>query len=78
MSQSKAKRVTKKKTPKSRANWGANESPRHCRNPACGSVNSDIVTTKNMTNPDRRVRYRKCLDCGRRFSTLDVIKGATA
>lgn len=74
MSQSKAKRVTKKSKPKARANWGANESPRHCRH--CGSVNSEIVTTKNMTNPDRRVRYRKCLDCERRYSTLDIIKGA--
>jgi len=68
-------RATKKKAPKDRANWGAHELPKYCRH--CKSVHTEIVTTKNMTSPDRKVRYRRCLDCKKRFSTLDVNKGAT-
>jgi hypothetical protein len=56
--------------PKPRANYGANENPRHCRH--CGSTNSRIRDTKPFHRPERTVRYRVCGDCGKRFSTLEV------
>ena len=56
-----------------RANWGANENPRKCRNQQCGAQISKIVTTKYFDYPRRCVRYRMCLVCGQRFSTMDLM-----
>jgi hypothetical protein len=58
--------------PSTVANWGANEAPRHCRNQNCKSVNSRVNTTERFTSPKRTVRYRECLDCGQRFSTIEL------
>lgn len=55
------------------ANWGANENPRHCRNPGCKSVSSKVNTTERFSSPPRTVRYRECLDCGQKYSTIEVV-----
>ena len=52
-----------------RANWGANENPRHC--PTCKGTASDVVTVRRLGNPDRVHRWRLCA-CKRRFSTLEL------
>jgi hypothetical protein len=54
------------------ANWGAKETPRHCRNQGCKSVNSRVHTTNRLTSPPRTIRYRECLDCGQRYSTVEA------
>jgi transcriptional regulator NrdR family protein len=70
--------AAKKKAAASKANWGANETPRHCRNQSCRSVNSEVGTVKRLFNPERTLRYRICRDCGQRFSTIEAgEKGAT-
>ena len=65
------KKATKKK-PATKANWGANENPRHCRNVQCKSTNSTVENTRQFSHPPRTVRYRRCADCGQRYSTLEV------
>lgn len=70
------KKATPKKTtagaPKKgkKANWGAKESPRSCVK--CKSEATVVVTTTRFTRPDRVVRYRKCDECGQRFTTMEV------
>jgi hypothetical protein len=61
-----------KPRPQGRANWGANETPRSCRNPKCKSVRCEAVKSDPLLNPNRTSRYRKCLDCGCGFGTIDV------
>jgi transcriptional regulator NrdR family protein len=58
-----------KTKPKPRANYGANEKPRHCRK--CRSTNSRVVDTKVFETIPRTIRYRLCLDCNQRFSTVE-------
>lgn len=53
-----------------RANWGANETPRHCRK--CKSTKSLVVDTKQRSNPHRTIRYRVCGACGVRYSTIEA------
>jgi len=70
-----AKRKCTKRTeviPNSRANWGAHETPRHCRK--CPSINSTIDKTMQFKNPARTIRHRICKDCGQRYSTIDLLK----
>ena len=57
--------------PKPRANYGANENPRHCKH--CKSTNTRIEDTKKFYRPARVVRYRICLDCKRRYSALEML-----
>ena len=74
MSKSKTKTVREPQA-ENRANWGPNESPRHCRK--CQCTKTEVVSTRNFEHPARRVRYRKCLECLQRFSTLEIIKSTT-
>ncbi len=70
------RKATRKKatTRKPRANYGANEHPRQCRNVACKSTNSRVKEggTKVFQHPHRTVRYRECVDCGQNWSSLEV------
>jgi hypothetical protein len=56
-----------------RANWGAAENPRHCRNTSCKSIRSEVSKTRQCFNPARTLRYRICLACGQRYTTLEVL-----
>jgi len=75
MSASKKKATKRKeennKQKEPRANWGADENPRHCRK--CHSKSSRVVDTKRMKIPERKIRYRICNNCGQRFSTIEVM-----
>ena len=69
MSKSRTKRkAAKKDSP--HANYGANETPRHCRK--CKATVSTVTDTKRFNNPNRTIRYRVCGSCGSRFSTIEV------
>ena len=65
-----SKSKTKSKKTVARANWGAKETPRHCRK--CKSEDSRVVDTKQRTNPTRTIRYRVCGACGSRFATIEA------
>ena len=74
----KAKKPAKKKEPikkkkPAKANWGANETPRHCRKPGCLSIDSEVTNTVRKFNPERLLRYRKCKTCGQLYSTIEAI-----
>jgi len=62
---------TKTETPElGKANYGANEKPRCC--PKCKCVDSDVYSgPKKFFNPFRKIRYRTCLGCGKKFTTTD-------
>ena len=55
-----------------RANWGAAEHPRYCRNGRCKSTRSTVEDTKQFKFPDRTVRYRLCKACNQRYSTIEL------
>jgi len=52
-----------------KANYGANEMPRCC--PKCKSVDSRVYGHKEFFNPYRKIRYRICGGCDRKFTTTD-------
>jgi len=55
-----------------RANYGAEENGRACRQ--CGSTDSDVTRTK--TTKLVVIRYRKCRQCGANRATREVMKEA--
>lgn len=61
------------KPPKTRANWGVNElngrKSRGC--PHCGGGNTTTVRTRPKAGRSQ-IRDRKCLSCGRNFTTREV------
>jgi len=68
----KYKKRAKKAVKKSKANWGANETPRHCRNQNCKSIHSEVMNTVQKFNPERTLRYRLCKDCGQKYTTIEA------
>ena len=52
-----------------RANYGSNENRRVCH--ACGKPNSRIETIRKTGRIT--IRYRICLDCGRRRTTQETV-----
>ena len=69
MAKSKKKTATKQAPELGKANYGANEKPRCC--PKCKSVDSRAYGHKEFFNPYRKIRYRICGGCGRKFTTTD-------
>ena len=70
MSKSKSEKKTVKKEKASKANYGANENLRVCRN--CNSTNS---TTSKTRNSGRIIfRYRICSDCGAKRTTREIVE----
>jgi len=65
--------IAPKATKQARANWGANEHPRQCRSPGCDSTESEVTNTVRKFNPERILRYRKCSDCGQKYSTIEAL-----
>jgi hypothetical protein len=54
---------------RSRANYGANENRRTCAE--CGSAESAVTSVRQTGR--LIVRYRKCLACGRRRPTQEIV-----
>jgi len=61
---------TKRVNTIARANYGAGENKRACQN--CGSVVSDVITTRQTNR--LIIRYRTCLGCGTKRTTQEVLK----
>ena len=65
----KKKRGRKKKTEQSM--YGSKEIPRQCKH--CGSDNREVYST-NTPTAFLRVRYCKCKDCGKNWTSTERIK----
>lgn len=43
--------------------------------PKCGSMNFEVIDTRNRTHKPYIYRIRVCLECGERFKTHEIIVG---